>query len=52
MPEKTVKGQALADLLADHPILDDWELNDDLPSEDVLFIDILPLWEMYCEGAA
>jgi len=31
------KGQALADFLADHPILDDWELNDHLPGEDVFF---------------
>ena len=42
VPQKTVKGQALADFLADHPIPDAWKLNDDVPSEDVFFIDILP----------
>ena len=36
----------------DHPISDEWELNDDLPSEEVFFIDILPPWEMYFDGAA
>jgi len=42
----------LADFLADHPIPDDWELNDDLQGEDVFYIDILPPWEMYFDGAA
>ena len=52
VPQRAVKGQALADFLADHPIPDDWELNDDLPGEDVFFIDILPPWEMHFDGAA
>ena len=47
-----IKGQALANFLADHPIPDDWELNDDLPGEEVFYIDILPPWEMYIDGAA
>jgi len=51
-PQRAVKGQALADFLADHPILDNWELNDDLPGEDVFFVDILPPWEMHFDGAA
>jgi len=42
----------LADFLADHPIPDNWELNDDLPGEDVFFIDIFPPWEMHFDGAA
>ena len=46
VPQKAVKGQALADFLADHPIPDDWELNNDLPREDVFYIDFLPPWEM------
>jgi len=49
VPQKAVKGQALADFLADHP--DEWELNDDLPGEKVFVIDILPPWEMYFDGA-
>jgi len=52
MPQRAVKGQALVDFLADRPILDDWELNDDLPGEDVFFIDILPPWKMHFDGAA
>jgi len=49
---KAVKGQALADFLVDHPIPNEWELNDDLPSEEVFFIDMLPPWEMYFDSAA
>jgi len=33
VPQRAVKGQALADFLAGRPIPDDWELNDDLPEE-------------------
>ena len=40
--QKAVKGQALADFLADHPIPAEWELTDELPDEDVLVVDILP----------
>jgi len=36
-----VKGQALVDCLAHHPVPDDWELNDDLPREEVFFVDVL-----------
>jgi len=42
MPQKAVKGQALPDFLVDHLILDNSKLNDDMPSEDMFFIDILP----------
>ena len=52
MPQKAVKGQVLADFLADHPIHNEWELNDDLPGQEVFFIDILPPWEVYFDGAA
>jgi len=41
--QRAIKGQALANFLADHLIPDDWELNDDLPGEEVFYIDILPL---------
>jgi len=51
-PQKAVKGQAMADFLANDPIPDAWELNNDLPSEDVFLIDIFPLWKMYFGGAA
>ena len=32
-------------------MLDDWELNDDVPREEVFFIDVLLAWEMFFEGA-
>ncbi|XP_075101682.1 uncharacterized protein LOC142177114 [Nicotiana tabacum] len=49
---KVVKGQALADFLADHPIPDDWELSDELPDEYVMVIEIQPPWKMYFDSAA
>ncbi|XP_019199626.1 PREDICTED: uncharacterized protein LOC109193238 [Ipomoea nil] len=52
VPQKSVKGQALADFLADHPIPAEWELSDDLPNEDVLVIEILPPLKMYFDGAS
>jgi len=42
VPQKSIKGQVVADFLADHPIPDEWELNDALPSEEVFVIYILP----------
>ena len=52
VPQKAIKGQALADFLAAHPIPSHWELPDDLPGEEVFYIDVLPPWEMYFDGAA
>jgi len=51
MPQRVVKGQALVNFLVDQPILDDWELHDDFPREDVFFIDILSPWEMHFDEA-
>ncbi|KAL0457878.1 UNVERIFIED_CONTAM: hypothetical protein Slati_0415000, partial [Sesamum latifolium] len=45
--KKAVKGQVLADFLADHPMPTEWELSDDLPDEDVLLVEITPHWKMY-----
>ncbi|KAL0282061.1 UNVERIFIED_CONTAM: hypothetical protein Sangu_2973600 [Sesamum angustifolium] len=42
VPQKVVKGQVLADFLADHPMPAEWELSDDLPDEDVLMIEVTP----------
>ncbi|KAM1855460.1 hypothetical protein ACFX14_005802 [Malus domestica] len=44
VPAKAVKGQALADFLADHPIPADWKISDDLSDEEVFYIDIFPTW--------
>ncbi|XP_021301215.1 uncharacterized protein LOC110429449 [Herrania umbratica] len=50
--QKAVKGQALVDFLADHPILDNWEFSEDFSDEDVLYIEIPNPWELYFDGAA
>ncbi|XP_060200582.1 uncharacterized protein LOC132628835 [Lycium barbarum] len=50
--QKAVKGQVLADFLANHPIPDDWELSDDLPDEDAMLMEIQPPWKIYFDGAA
>ncbi|KAL0333075.1 UNVERIFIED_CONTAM: hypothetical protein Scaly_2209000 [Sesamum calycinum] len=52
VPQKAVKGQVLADFLADHPMPTEWELSDDLPDEDVLVIEVTPPWKMYFDGAS
>ncbi|CAL8988475.1 unnamed protein product, partial [Prunus brigantina] len=51
-PAKAVKGQAVADFLADHPIPADWEISDDLPDEQVFFVDVSPTWMMFFDGSA
>ncbi|KAL0444371.1 UNVERIFIED_CONTAM: Transposon Tf2-12 polyprotein [Sesamum latifolium] len=51
-PSEAIKGQVLADFLADHPMPAEWELSDDLPDEDILVIEITPPWKMYFDGAS
>ena len=50
--QKAMKGKALADFVADHPIPNDWELSDDLPNEEVMLIEISQTWKMFFDGAA
>ncbi|XP_061999282.1 uncharacterized protein LOC133716611 [Rosa rugosa] len=52
IPAKAVKGQALADFLADHPIPADWEISDDLPDEEVFNTEVLPAWQMFFDGSS
>ncbi|XP_070029780.1 uncharacterized protein [Nicotiana sylvestris] len=52
IPQKAIKGQALADFLADHLIPDDWELTDELIDEDAMVVEVQPPWKMYFDGAA
>jgi hypothetical protein len=52
VPEKAIKGQALANFLATHPVLDDSTLVIDLPDKDVFTIDIESPWELYFDGAS
>ncbi|CAL8174006.1 unnamed protein product [Prunus armeniaca] len=51
-PAKAIKGQAIADFLADHPIPADWEISDDLPDEQVFFTNISPAWMMFFDRSA
>jgi hypothetical protein len=47
VPQKAIKGQALADFLAAHPVPDDSPLVVDLPDEDVFTVDVESPWELY-----
>ncbi|XP_070672146.1 uncharacterized protein [Malus domestica] len=46
VPAKAIKGKALADFLADLLIPTNWKISDDLPDEEVFYIDIFPTWMM------
>ncbi|KAG9447538.1 hypothetical protein H6P81_013666 [Aristolochia fimbriata] len=50
--QKAIKGQALANFLADHPVPSEWELTEEFPDEEIFLVEILPPWKMYFEGAA
>ncbi|KAG9444850.1 hypothetical protein H6P81_016190 [Aristolochia fimbriata] len=52
IPQKAIKGQGLANFLADHPIPAEWEVSQSLPDEEVFFFEVLPPWRMYFDGAA
>ncbi|KAL0352250.1 UNVERIFIED_CONTAM: hypothetical protein Scaly_1613700 [Sesamum calycinum] len=49
--QKVVKGQALANFLADHPMPTEWEMSDDFPDDDIFSIEILLAWTMFFDGA-
>ncbi|KAK2989904.1 hypothetical protein RJ640_019487 [Escallonia rubra] len=49
---KAVKGQALADFLAAHPLVDDFPLAIDLLDEEVMHINVQKAWEMYFDEAS
>ncbi|XP_074300530.1 uncharacterized protein LOC141631807 [Silene latifolia] len=51
VPQKAVKGQAIADFFADHLVPAEWEISDDLPKEEIFYVDVLPPWQMYFDGA-
>ena len=50
--QKTIKGQTLGDLLANHPIPTTWEISDDFPDEEIFYVDIFPSWMMFFDGSA
>ncbi|XP_031378350.1 uncharacterized protein LOC116193745 [Punica granatum] len=54
VPRTSVKGQAIADHLAEFPINDDTPINTDFPDEGILQMDEEkeePTWKMYFDGA-
>ncbi|KAG9442524.1 hypothetical protein H6P81_018378 [Aristolochia fimbriata] len=52
VPQHTIKGQALANFLADHSVLAEWELTEEFSDEEIFFVEVLPPWEMYFDGVA
>jgi hypothetical protein len=52
VPQKVIKGPALADFLAAHPIPDNSPLVVDLPDEEAFVIDVESPWELYFDGAS
>lgn len=51
-PQKAVKGQALADFLAAHPVPADSPLSEDFPDEEVMMTEYKHPLEMYFDGAS
>ncbi|PKI49825.1 hypothetical protein CRG98_029802, partial [Punica granatum] len=54
VPRTSVKGQAIADHLAEFPIEDDTPINSDFPDEGILRVDEeedKPAWKMYFDSA-
>ncbi|XP_031394231.1 uncharacterized protein LOC116205722 [Punica granatum] len=54
VPRTSIKGQAIADHLAEFPIDDDTPINMDFPDEEILQIGEAkeePTWKMYFDGA-
>jgi ribonuclease HI len=52
VPQKAIKGQALADFLAAHPVPDDSSLVVDLPDKDVSTVDVESPWELCFDGVS
>ncbi|KAG9450316.1 hypothetical protein H6P81_010281 [Aristolochia fimbriata] len=51
VPQRAIKGQALANFLADHPVPAEWELSEEFLNEEIFLVEVLPPWEMYFDGA-
>ncbi|XP_020080912.1 uncharacterized protein LOC109704570 [Ananas comosus] len=53
VPQRAIKGQALADFLAAHPVPDDSPLITDLPDEEVMTVEkVTHYWQLYFDGAS
>ncbi|XP_058106436.1 uncharacterized protein LOC131249675 [Magnolia sinica] len=51
-PVRLVKGQAVADFLAAHPVIDSKAIFDEFPNEQVMMIELPNVWQMFFDGAA
>ena len=54
VPQKAIKGQALADFLTEHPLPKESSLRDDLPDKPIHAVEIFSSnasWDMYFDGA-
>jgi hypothetical protein len=52
VPQKAVKGQALAEFLAAHTAPNDSPLIIELPDEEVFTTELEAPWELYFDGAS
>ncbi|XP_022861476.1 uncharacterized protein LOC111381861 [Olea europaea var. sylvestris] len=52
IPQKAIKGYDLTDFFADHSIPMEWKLQEDLPDEEVIFVEVIPSWRLYFDGVA
>ena len=54
VPQKVVRGQALADFLASHPISESLKLHEDIPDEvfEPNMISEDEVWQMFFDGAS
>ncbi|KAG9442458.1 hypothetical protein H6P81_018312 [Aristolochia fimbriata] len=51
VPQHAIKGQAMANFLADHPVPTEWELTEEFPDEEIFLVKVLPPWEKYSDDA-
>ncbi|KAK2988642.1 hypothetical protein RJ640_008982 [Escallonia rubra] len=51
IPRTAIKGQALANFLANHPIPIDWEISEDFLDEEVFFVETFQPWMIFFDGA-
>ncbi|KAG9453934.1 hypothetical protein H6P81_006838 [Aristolochia fimbriata] len=52
VPQRAIKGQALANFFVNHPVSAEWELTKEFPYEEIFLVEVLPPREMYLDGAA
>ena len=50
--QKAIKGQAVADFLADNPIMENIEREAEFPDSEIMNIEVQEDWKLYFDGAA